>query len=192
MRFANRINPCFPNPVLFIYAYIWGKTFCNPRKMEESINSVQAIAQNGTVPGQFIQPKESRPICKTISSVTESIPSINLGDGDGDVGRVLEEMRRACREWGAFHVMNHGVRIELLDELRKVGKLFFEDSDATLKKEYSCDPNAPATEGYGSRMLVSSNDVVLDWRDYFDHHTLPLSRRDPARWPHFPANYRLF
>lgn len=46
-------------------------------------------------------------------------------------------------------------------------------------------------------MLVSSekeqNDAVeqvLDWRDYFDHHTFPLSRRNPNRWPDFPSNYR--
>lgn len=159
---------------------------------EESINSVQSIAQNGTVPGQYIQPTETRPTNKTTTSVTESIPLINLGGGDGDVGRLQEEVGRACREWGAFHVVNHGIRVELLDEIKKVGKIFFEDSDVKMKKEYSCDPNAPATEGYGSRMLVSSNDTVLDWRDYFDHHTLPLSRRNPARWPHFPGNYRSF
>lgn len=149
---------------------------------------VQSLAQNETVPRQFIQPLETRPT-KGTPAVTESIPSINLG-GEVDVSRLQEEIRRACREWGAFHVVNHGVAIELLDEMRRVGKLFFEDSDTKHKNEYSCDPNTPASEGYGSRMLVSSNDTVLDWRDYFDHHTFPLSRRNPARWPHFPANYR--
>lgn len=34
------------------------------------------------------------------------------------------------------------------------------------------------------------DDGVLDWRDYFDHHTLPESRRNPSRWPHFPPSYR--
>lgn len=67
---------------------------------------------------------------------------------------------------------------------------FFEDLDLPDKLKYSCDPNSPASEGYGSRMLVESNDTVLDWRDYFDHHTLPISRRDPSNWPEFPPNYR--
>ncbi|CAA6665728.1 unnamed protein product [Spirodela intermedia] len=48
------------------------------------------------------------------------------------------------------------------------------------KRAYSCDSRSPASEGYGSRML-SKDDSVLDWRDYFDHHTLPLSRRNPSR-----------
>lgn len=40
-------------------------------------------------------------------------------------------------------------------------------------------------------MLVSSNDhEVLDWRDYFDHHTFPLSRRNPINWPDFTSDYR--
>lgn len=38
--------------------------------------------------------------------------------------------------------------------------------------------------------MLERDDTVLDWRDYFDHHTLPPSRRDPSRWPHFPADYR--
>lgn len=39
-------------------------------------------------------------------------------------------------------------------------------------------------------MLVNNDDTVLDWRDYFDHHTLPLSRRNPSRWPECPKDYR--
>ncbi|CAH2057523.1 unnamed protein product [Thlaspi arvense] len=87
-------------------------------------------------------------------------------------------------------VINHGVPIQLLDDMRRIGITFFEDCPVTEKLKYCCEPNSFASEGYGSRMLVSSNDTVLDWRDYFDHHTLPLSRRNPSRWPNFPPNYR--
>ncbi|KAH7533647.1 hypothetical protein FEM48_Zijuj04G0153900 [Ziziphus jujuba var. spinosa] len=38
--------------------------------------------------------------------------------------------------------------------------------------------------------MLERDDSVLDWRDYFYRHTLSLSRRDPSRWPHFPADYR--
>ncbi|KAI3997006.1 hypothetical protein MKX01_021282 [Papaver californicum] len=70
-----------------------------------------------------------------------------------------------------------------------IGLTFFNESSITEKSKYSCDPNSAASEGYGSRMLVKE-DCVLDWRDYFDHHTFPLSRRNPNRWPDFPTNYR--
>ncbi|KAG4974976.1 hypothetical protein JHK87_031797 [Glycine soja] len=52
-----------------------------------------------------------------------------------------------------------------------------------------------ASEGEGlgfgfHEILHSEFEQVLDWRDYFDHHTLPLSRRNPTRWPESPSDYR--
>lgn len=70
---------------------------------------------------------------------------------------------------------------------RSVGRAFF-NFTAEEKLKYACDPTASATEGYENRML-ENDDVVLDWWDYFDHHTLPLSRPNPSRWPHSPSDY---
>lgn len=148
---------------------------------------VQSIAQKDAkspVPSQYIQPPENRPIKSP--TLNHNIPMIDL-----NTNLVRDEIARACTDWGAFHVVNHGVPIVLLDEIRKVGCSFFEDLPMSERIRYACDSNAPATEGYGSRMLVASDDAVLDWRDYFDHHTFPLSRRNPSRWPHSPSNYRL-
>ncbi|CAK9140157.1 unnamed protein product [Ilex paraguariensis] len=155
---------------------------------------VQSLSQNGKgqVPIQYIQPPENRP-SKLNTPNTESsklVPVIDLSTGR-NADLLLGEIAGACREWGAFHVTNHGVPIRLLDDMRSAGRSFFEDSHMADKIQYSCNSSSPASEGYGSRMLVSSDDTVLDWRDYFDHHTLPISRRNPSRWPHFPPNYRL-
>ncbi|KVH95627.1 Non-heme dioxygenase N-terminal domain-containing protein [Cynara cardunculus var. scolymus] len=154
---------------------------------------VQSIAQEDrkvVVPPEYIQPPENRPSKLGNGNATDhKIPMIDLG-GDKDVNLLCEEIGRACREWGAFHVANHGVPIALLDEIRKAGTSFFEELPMAEKLRYSCDPNSPASEGYGSRMLVASDDAVLDWRDFFDHHTFPLSRRHLSRWPHSPPNYR--
>ncbi|CAH2057521.1 unnamed protein product [Thlaspi arvense] len=153
---------------------------------------VQSLAQNGTaqVPPEYIQPPDCRPNvlpCPNTLASDKSIPLVDLSGSTSDVHRVLGQ---ACQEWGAFHVTNHGVPIQLLDGMRKIGITFFEDCPMAEKLNYSYEPNSFASEGYGSRMLVSSNDTVLDWRDYFDHHTLPLSRRNPSHWPNFPPNYR--
>ncbi|XP_023750755.1 jasmonate-induced oxygenase 4 [Lactuca sativa] len=154
---------------------------------------VQSIAEKDLkleVPPQYIQPPENRPSKPSNGNATDhKIPMINLG-GDRDVNLLCKEIGSACSEWGAFHVINHGVSTTLLDQIRKVGSSFFEDFPMTEKLRYACDSTSPASEGYGSRMLVASDDAVLDWRDYFDHHTFPLSRRHPSRWPHFPPNYR--
>ncbi|KAF7146800.1 hypothetical protein RHSIM_Rhsim04G0168400 [Rhododendron simsii] len=146
---------------------------------------VQSLAQNCKVqmPQQYVQLPEHRP---NNAAAVKSVPIIDLS---GSRTKVREEVGQACREWGAFHVSNHGFPIQLLDDMRRVGLNFFEDCPMTDKLTYSCDSSISfAAQGYGSRMLVS-DDSVLDWRDYFDHHTLPLSRRDSSRWPHFPPNY---
>ncbi|CAN4125238.1 unnamed protein product [Withania somnifera] len=151
---------------------------------------VQLLAEKGetSVPSQYIQPPETRPLIQNPNpnGNGSSVPVIDLRSKTN----LLDELKKACKEWGAFQVINHEVPICLLDDMRSIGRSFFEGCKMEEKLKYSCDSGAPASEGYGSRMLVEENDTVLDWRDYFDHHTLPLSRRDPSHWPESPAHYR--
>ncbi|KAJ8775373.1 hypothetical protein K2173_023138 [Erythroxylum novogranatense] len=176
--------------------------------MEFEVVRVQSLSESNIteVPSQYIQPPENRPRSKfVISGSLEKangqddahlrIPVIDLFGFDAEQREsVREAIGEACRLWGAFYVTNHGVALELLDSIRSVGRSFFEDCSIDEKLRYACDPNSAASQGYGSKMLTPSpqqnETVVLDWRDYFDHHTLPMSRRDPSRWPQFPANYR--
>ncbi|GAY32558.1 Fe2OG dioxygenase domain-containing protein [Citrus sinensis] len=157
----------------------------------EPLVRVQNLVQSGVsqVPRQYIQPLESRPNNHshdqnnnhTPQSSNINIPLIDLSNPNDTI--LLDSIRNACREWGAFHVINHGVPLKLLHDVRHVGRSFFEGCPLTDKLEYACDNASAASEGYGSKLLVANDDTVLDWRDYFDHHTLPLSRRNPSRWP---------
>ncbi|CAA0815515.1 2-oxoglutarate (2OG) and Fe(II)-dependent oxygenase superfamily protein [Striga hermonthica] len=151
---------------------------------------VQSLVEDGrkpVVPPQYVQPVETRPrhTPEANKNYIEAPPVIDICSLDS-----VRELGKACKQWGAFHVVNHGIPAELLDEMRRLGRLFFEDCTMDQKLRFACNPNSPASEGYGSRMLVESNDTVLDWRDYFDHHSLPFSRRDPSKWPSFSSNYR--
>ncbi|CAN8324747.1 unnamed protein product [Cochlearia groenlandica] len=154
----------------------------------EKTSRVEIIARGGLpeVPSQYIQPPEARPNL-LYSGDAAQIPIVDLSISDS----VRESIGEACRNWGAFHVINHGVPINLLDRIRDLGLSFFQDCPIDEKLRYACDSTSAASEGYGSRMLLGAeNDVVLDWRDYFDHHTFPLSRRDSSHWPHNPHDYR--
>ncbi|XP_072981078.1 jasmonate-induced oxygenase 4 [Typha angustifolia] len=144
---------------------------------------VQILSESGLsqLPPEYIQPPDLRPSPPAFSG---GIPVVDL-DPSGDP---LPEIRRSCLDWGAFYVANHGVPLRLLEEIKAAGLAFFQ-SPMDSKLRFACDPNSAASEGYGSRML-SKEDGVLDWRDYFDHHTLPESRRNPGRWPDFIPNYR--
>ncbi|KAK4834271.1 hypothetical protein QYF36_020049 [Acer negundo] len=158
----------------------------------EAITRVQRLTEAGIrqVPPQYIQPLDQRPIKPKSESPSPSPPNnIPLIDLSKQSESIRCEIGRACREWGAFHVINHGVPLELLHQIRSVGKSFFEQCPMPEKLKYSCDSSSAASEGYGSKMLAN-DDSVLDWRDYFDHHTFPLSRRNPSNWPESPPNYR--
>ncbi|KDP20669.1 hypothetical protein JCGZ_21140 [Jatropha curcas] len=149
---------------------------------------ILAEADIAEIPCQYIQPPENRPVI--VGDSNENIPAIDLFGLDGEHRKSIRKaIGEACREWGAFHVINHGVPTQLLDQMRSLSLCFFSDYPFQDKLKYACDPSSAASEGYGSKMLVDK-DSVLDWRDYFDHHTLPLSRRNPSRWPHYPPNYR--
>lgn len=154
----------------------------------QPVMRVQRLAEAGVehVPRQYIQPLDDRPVkSRHVPLEHTSIPLIDFS-ADGE--SLHNDIRRVCTEWGAFHVINHGVPVQLLRQIRSVGRSFFEECSMPDKLKYACDPSSAASEGYGSKMLV--NDGVLDWRDYFDHHTLPLSRRNPNLWPEFPPEYR--
>ncbi|XP_078431301.1 2-oxoglutarate (2OG) and Fe(II)-dependent oxygenase superfamily protein [Wolffia australiana] len=149
--------------------------------------SVQSFAEAGLerVPEKYVQPERSRP---SIGGDGRRIPVVDLFFFDpARSGEVREALKRACREWGAFQVVNHGVPVDVIDRVVAAGEAFF-GRTAAERRRFSCDPNSVASEGYGSRLL-SADDAVLDWRDYFNHHTLPLARRNPSRWPDL-AGYR--
>jgi isopenicillin N synthase-like dioxygenase len=151
---------------------------------------VQALADAGVphLPAQYIQPPDLRAANPSYRPPAASL-SIPVVDLSAAATTTTDAVRRACADWGAFHVVNHGVPPELLDAMRAAGLAFFRAPMAE-KLRFGCDPaRGAAAEGYGSRMLAN-DDSVLDWRDYFDHHTLPESRRDPARWPDFVPGYR--
>ncbi|KAL3575917.1 hypothetical protein D5086_021200 [Populus alba] len=172
--------------------------------MDFQMMRVQSLSEGGIaeVPAQYIQPPEERPpisddLRVIDNSDEDNVPMIDVFGFDSEQrDTVCKLIGDACAQWGAFHITNHGVPVELLDQIRGVGLSFFKDCPVKDKLKYACDPNSPASQGYGSKMLrpkaeaEAETSTVLDWRDYFDHHTLPLSRRDPSRWPHFPSNYR--
>lgn len=147
---------------------------------------VQAFADAGVscLPAQYVQPPEHRPAPSSDPAAAHSVPVVDLSSTSA-----ADAVRAACKDWGAFHVVGHGVPGELLDAMRGAGLAFFR-APMEDKLRFSCDPaRGAAAEGYGSRMLAN-DDFVLDWRDYFDHHTLPESRRDPSNWPDFVPGYR--
>eukprot|EP01018_Ginkgo_biloba_P017660 Gb_32328 [translate_table: standard] len=154
----------------------------------EPIERVQSIAESGVeyLPAKYIRPEEDRPHGNVLVD-EEQIPVIDLsGLEDERRHKTMEKISNACKEWGFFHVINHGISPKILEAGYEVSKQFFE-LPLEEKQKHANDPRTYV--GYGSRTGVQKG-AVLDWGDYYYHHFLPLSLREEHKWPSKPEEYR--
>jgi len=157
----------------------------------EPVVRVQSLSESGaaTIPERYVKPEAERPSSAAPAAgpggaTAEGIPVVDLSSpGDPATARAVSE---ACREWGFFQAVNHGVRPELLRSARAAWRGFFRQP-AEVRERYA---NSPATyEGYGSR-LGTAKGGPLDWGDYYFLHLLPPSLKSHDKWPSLPASLR--
>ncbi|XP_062230661.1 jasmonate-induced oxygenase 4-like isoform X2 [Phragmites australis] len=156
----------------------------------EPVVRVQSLSESGaaTIPERYVKPEAERPALAATEAAEggriEGIPVVDLSSPcDPATARAVSE---ACREWGFFQAVNHGVPRELLRRARGVWRGFFHQP-MEVKQRYA---NSPATyEGYGSRLGVEKG-AVLDWGDYYFVHVRPPHLLNPDKWPHLPPELR--
>ncbi|KAL2349078.1 hypothetical protein Fmac_003078 [Flemingia macrophylla] len=152
-----------------------------------SVPSVQELAKQPItkVPEQYLRPNEDSPvICDTTS--LPQIPIIDLSKLLSEDANELEKLDLACKEWGFFQLINHGVNPTLVENVKKGVQEFF-SLPMEEKKPFWQTPED--SEGYG-QMFVGSDDQKLDWADMLIVHTLPLHIRNPRLIPRFPQPFR--
>ncbi|PHT36643.1 hypothetical protein CQW23_24343 [Capsicum baccatum] len=97
----------------------------------------------------------------------------------------LERLHFACKEWGFFQVVNHGVSIPLMEKVKSEIQAFF-DLPLEEKKFEQQEGNI---EGFGQD-IVFSEEQKLDWSDLFYITTLPANMRQPHLFPKLPVSLR--
>ncbi|KAL8509136.1 hypothetical protein ACS0TY_016361 [Phlomoides rotata] len=138
-------------------------------------------------PNRYVKKPSNRPV----SSGSVNIPVIDMKDLESEELSVRRKatgmINSACREWGFFQVVNHGVSHELMARSREAWRGFF----VLPMEEKLSYANKPSTyEGYGSRLGVEKG-ISLDWSDYFYLHWLPVEMRDHNKWPSLPVSCRV-
>uniref|UniRef100_A0A5B6ZRS8 Fe2OG dioxygenase domain-containing protein n=1 Tax=Davidia involucrata TaxID=16924 RepID=A0A5B6ZRS8_DAVIN len=160
----------------------------------EPIVRVQSLSDSGihAIPERYIKRPSERASLVLHSPASEevNIPVIdlqNLLSNDASLRQTtLSLISDACREWGFFQVVNHGVSHHLMKRMRQVWHDFFH-LPLEAKQVHA---NSPSTyEGYGSRLGVEKG-ARLDWSDYYFLHYLPESLRDQNKWPSLPTDCR--
>ncbi|CAK9133842.1 unnamed protein product [Ilex paraguariensis] len=158
----------------------------------EPVVRAQSLSDSGirVLPERYVKRPADRPLSLDLPSSDVNIPVIdlqNLSSGDNSLrATTLSLISGACRHWGFFQVVNHGVSHDLMTRAREVWREFFH----LPLEEKQVHANSPATyEGYGSRLGVQKG-AKLDWSDYFFLHFLPESMRDENKWPSLPPSCR--
>ncbi|XP_074582185.1 LOW QUALITY PROTEIN: leucoanthocyanidin dioxygenase-like [Curcuma longa] len=163
---------------------------------------VEILAKSGLseIPAEYIRPESERldlgDAFETAKKGAEDqlcaqLPVVDLQalqSGDEAARRAcVEEVRRAASEWGVMHITNHGIKPELVERLRKVGKEFF-DLPVEEKERYANDQASGKIQGYGSK-LANNASGQLEWQDYFFHLIFPEEKTDVSIWPKQPEEY---
>ncbi|KAF7042237.1 hypothetical protein CFC21_051894 [Triticum aestivum] len=158
----------------------------------EPVVRVQAVSDTcgETIPERYVKLPLDRPSATTLQPAVShgggslNIPVVDMSMPDSD--ETVRAVDAACREWGFFQAVNHGVSPELLRRARSSWRGFFRQP-AEVRERYA---NSPATyEGYGSR-LGTTKGGHLDWGDYYFLHLLPPSIKSHDKWPSLPSTLR--
>ena len=113
------------------------------------------------------------------SCSSEPIPLINLEDPDA-----IKNVGHACKIWGAFQMINHGIPMDLLDNMEASGrKLFSLPIQQKLKAARSPD----GVSGYGVAR-ISSFFPKLMWSEGFTIIGSPYEHAQKL----WPQGYRNF
>ncbi|KAI9074109.1 hypothetical protein K1719_033031 [Acacia pycnantha] len=95
----------------------------------------------------------------------------------------LHKLDYACKYWGFFQLINHGVRPSLVENVKKGVEEFFK---LPVEEKTRFRKKAGEVEGYG-QLFVVSEEQKLDWADMLYLTTLPPEARKPHLFPKLPS-----
>lgn len=153
-----------------------------------TVPSVQELVKQPItkVPERYVQQNQD-PLVVSSTISSQQVPIIDLNKllSEED-GTELQKFDHACKEWGFFQLINHGVDLSLVENFKKHVQEFFNLS-AEEKKFFGQKPGD--MEGFG-QMFVVSEEHKLEWADLFYIVTLPTYIRNPNLFPSIPQPLR--
>ncbi|KAI3457278.1 hypothetical protein Pfo_013941 [Paulownia fortunei] len=148
-------------------------------------NLVDTAPELKKLPSEFVLQLERNPL----SAIHAEIPVIDLSGLNGPSEcriSTVKAISSACALWGFFRIINHGIKMPLIEEMLTVAEEFFGLSLTEKMKYASEDVMSPVR--YGTS-LNTSKKHSLHWRDYFRHYGHPFQDSFHL-WPVNPLKYR--
>ncbi|KAM1029764.1 hypothetical protein FF1_042158 [Malus domestica] len=139
--------------------------------------------RHSNVPESYVRPESDRPGLSEVSEC-QNIPVIDLASPNR--AQTVQQIGDACKNYGFFQVINHGVSTEGVEKMVGVANEFFSLPVEEKLKLYSDDPSKTM------RLSTSFNvnkEKVHNWRDYLRLHCYPLDKYVPE-WPSNPSSFK--
>nr|XP_043627330.1 S-norcoclaurine synthase 1-like [Erigeron canadensis] len=153
------------------------------------VDNVQALASKDLkdIPIRYIRPEiESEEV---LTDESLQIPVIDISKlivaGQPGYDDELAKLHVACKDWGFFQLINHGIS-ETIDAMKEVTKEFFK---LPLEEKIKYAQISSSIEGYGQAFVVSQ-EQKLDWGDMLFLLPLPVPQRNMRFWPQNPNSFR--
>jgi isopenicillin N synthase-like dioxygenase len=133
------------------------------------------------------QDLDKHPIAET-TELGLSVPVIDVGGLRTDhTERAIEEIAGACRDWGFFQVVNHGISEELIDDVWRQTRQFFRQSRDSKESILRTRENP---WGYYNNELTKNQRDKKEVFDYTTEGTDPIYKSE-NRWPDSNDGFRV-
>ncbi|KAF6154822.1 hypothetical protein GIB67_032434 [Kingdonia uniflora] len=128
-------------------------------------NGVKGLSETGleTVPKQYVQLMEGRLDMNNVVVNQNLIAVIDMSKYLED-SMMAESICHAAEKWGFFQVINHGVPIEILEEVKEATGQFFQ-LQAKAKMKYTKE-NSPISNVHYGTSFIPQAENSLEWKDY--------------------------
>ncbi|CAK9186948.1 unnamed protein product [Ilex paraguariensis] len=126
-------------------------------------HGVKGLAEMGleTLPKPYVQPLEER-ITMSKTTHEESIPIIDVSNWNDP--NVADSICNAAEKWGFFQIVNHGVPIHVLENVKDAAHGFF-GLPAEEKRMYLKDHSPTNNVRFGTSFSPQA-EKALEWKDY--------------------------
>ncbi|KEH23007.1 putative thebaine 6-O-demethylase [Medicago truncatula] len=138
------------------------------------------------VPERYVRSEEEIEKVLYMPHFSSQVPVIDFGLLSHGNKNELLKLDIACKEWGFFQIVNHGMEIDLMQRLKDVVAEFF-DLSIEEKDKYAMPPDD--IQGYGHTSVVSEKQI-LDWCDQLILLVYPTRFRKPQFWPETPEKLK--
>ena len=142
---------------------------------------MEKLSKNQELPPEFIRPEAEQPGLMTFEGAEAEVPVV---DFSGPESLVIRGVSEASSKWGLLQIVNHSISKEVIENLQRVGRQFFELPNEE-KMAYAKDLESKNIDGYGSRLRNG-------WVDHLFNKVRPPNVVDYRFWPKNPSDYRYF